>query len=116
MAAHAQATSPSKRSGLGRVFTLMTGIICFGLLGYLLVQIVYQFVVPPPAHRLILVQDIPLPSAIPSPAEETLLASGDDPKPWLLAWHKISTILTFKPLIRTYTFCLLRIVGRILIC
>jgi DNA-binding beta-propeller fold protein YncE len=80
MAAHAQATSPAKRSGLGRVFTLLTGIICFGLLGYLLVQIVYQFVVPPPAHRLILVQDIPLPSAIPSPAEEALLASGDDPK------------------------------------
>lgn len=87
MAAQAQATSLSKRSGLhpvrgigNRVFTLMTAIICFGLLGYLLVQIVYQFVVPPPAHRLILVQDIPLPSAIPSPAEETLLASGHDPK------------------------------------
>ena len=80
MAAHAQATSPSKRSGLNRVFTLLIGIICFGLLGYLLVQIVYQFVVPPPAHRLILVQDIPLPSAIPSPTEEKLLDSGHDPK------------------------------------
>jgi hypothetical protein len=76
----AQAPSPSKRSGLGMVFILLTSIICFGLLGYLLVQIVYQFVVPPPAHRLILVQDIPLPSALPSPAEEKLLDAGNDPK------------------------------------
>jgi hypothetical protein len=76
----AQAKSPAKRSGLGRVFTLMIGIICFSLLGYLLFQIVYQFVVPPPAHRLILVQDIPLPSGLPSPAEEKLLAAGNDPK------------------------------------
>lgn len=76
MAAQAQAASPSKRSGVRWVFTLTTGILCFGLLAYLLVQIVHQFVVPPPAHRLILIQDIPLPSGLPTPAQEKLLVPG----------------------------------------
>ncbi|HLQ10760.1 MAG TPA: hypothetical protein VK134_04100, partial [Ktedonobacteraceae bacterium] len=58
---------------MGRVFTVIAGIVCFGLLGYLLLQIVTQFVVPPPARRLILVQDVPLPSGLPTPAQEKLL-------------------------------------------
>lgn len=76
MAAQAQAASSWKRSGVRWVFTLTTGILCFGLLAYLLVQIVHQFVVPPPAHRLILIQDIPLPSGLPTPVQEKLLAPG----------------------------------------
>jgi DNA-binding beta-propeller fold protein YncE len=74
-----QEKSSGKKSGISRVFTLLVGIVCFGLLGYLLFQISHQFLVPPPAHRLILVQDIPLPSGLPAPAEEKLLASGTDP-------------------------------------
>jgi hypothetical protein len=74
-----QAKSSGKRSGINRVFTLLIAVVCFGLLGYLLFQISHQFLVPPPAHRLILVQDIPLPSGLPTPAEEKLLASGTDP-------------------------------------
>jgi hypothetical protein len=58
-------TSPaSKGTGKGRVFTWMVGIVSFGLLAYLLVQVVHQIVVPPPAHRLVLVQDVPLPSGL----------------------------------------------------
>ena len=75
-----QAKDSGKRFGPGRIFTLLIAIVCFSLLGYLLIQIIQQFVVPPPAHRLILVQDIPLPSGLPSPAEEKLLAAGTDPK------------------------------------
>jgi hypothetical protein len=75
----AQEKNSSKKSGINRVFTLLIGIVCFSLLGYLLVQIIHQFVVPPPAHRLVLVKDIPLPSGLPSPEEETLLAKGTDP-------------------------------------
>ncbi|HEU0003336.1 MAG TPA: hypothetical protein VFQ36_20685 [Ktedonobacteraceae bacterium] len=75
-----QTTGRAKRSGISRVFTLIAAIACFGLLGYLLVQISHQFLVPPPAHRLIQVQDIPLPSGLPDPAEEKLLANGTDPK------------------------------------
>src|SRR5258707_4316806 len=76
MAAQAQAVSPSKRSGVRWVFLLITGIACFGLLAYLLFQIVDQFVVPPPAHRLILIQDVPLPSGLPTPAQEKRLVPG----------------------------------------
>ncbi len=76
MAAQAQASSQTKRSGWRRVFLLITGIACFGLLAYLLFQIVGQFVVPPPAHRLILIQDVPLPSGLPTPAQEKLLVPG----------------------------------------
>lgn len=74
-----QAKEARKKFGAGRIFTLFIGLVCFSLLGYLLIQIIHQFVVPPPARRLILVQDIPLPSGLPSPAEEKLLATGNDP-------------------------------------
>src|SRR5713101_3584206 len=73
MAVQTKAPPQSRRFGLGRVFTVIAGIVCFGLLGYLLLQIVTQFVVPPPARRLILVQDVPLPSGLPTPAQEKLL-------------------------------------------
>jgi hypothetical protein len=76
MAAQAQIVSPSRRFGVGRAFTWIIGIVSFGLLAYLLFQIAYQFVVPPPAHRLILVQDYPLPSGLPTPAQEKLLIPG----------------------------------------
>lgn len=76
MAAQVQASSPAKRSGVGRLFILIAGILCFGLLAYLLVQIVTQFVVPPPARRLILIQDVPLPSGLPTPAQEKMLLPG----------------------------------------
>src|SRR5258707_12130842 len=84
MAAQAQAVSPSKRSGVGWVFLLITGIACFGLLAYLLFQIVDQFVVPPPAHRLILIQDVPLPSGLPTPPQEKVLVPGAPHQPLLL--------------------------------
>ncbi len=58
-------TNSSRRGfGMGRVLFLLMGIVSFGVLGYLVVQVTYQFVVPPPAHRLLFVQDIPLPSGL----------------------------------------------------
>src|SRR6266581_6367993 len=64
-------TSPdSKGSGVGRVFILLLGIASFGILAYLLVEVAYQFVVPPPAHRLLFVQDIPLPSGLANNAQQ----------------------------------------------
>src|SRR5207237_9335535 len=87
MAVQTQDPPPAKRSGIRRGFTLITAIVCFGLLGYLLFQIVHQFVVPPPPHRLILLQDVPLPSGMPllpdgspSRTEEQSLAKGTDPR------------------------------------
>ncbi len=64
-------TSPdSKSSGVGRVLILLLGIASFGILAYLLVEVAYQFVVPPPAHRLLFVQDIPLPSGLANNAQQ----------------------------------------------
>src|SRR5579859_1271326 len=63
----------ARKFGVGRVFMILVGIACFSLLGYLLLQIVTQFVVPPPARRLTLVEDVPLPSGLPTPAQEKLL-------------------------------------------
>ncbi|TMF45394.1 MAG: hypothetical protein E6I32_13350 [Chloroflexi bacterium] len=87
MAVQTQDPPQAKRSGIRRGFTLITAIVCFGLLGYLLFQIVHQFVVPPPPHRLILLQDVPLPSGMPllpdgspSRTEEQSLAKGTDPR------------------------------------
>lgn len=80
MAERSTNSSRSQGFGVGRIFILLMGIASFGILAYLLAQVAYQMVVPPPAHRLILVQDIPLPSGLPTPAEEKLLASLADPK------------------------------------
>ncbi len=62
MAKKSKTSSDSKGSGVGRVFILLIGIASFGILAYLIVEVAYQFVVPPPAHRILFVQDIPLPS------------------------------------------------------
>ncbi|HEV2581412.1 MAG TPA: hypothetical protein VGT44_11235 [Ktedonobacteraceae bacterium] len=73
MATTVQPPAPPKTSGAGKAFTWIAGILCFGLLGYLLLQIVHQVVVPPPPQRLILIQDVPLPSGLPTPAQEQSL-------------------------------------------
>ena len=77
----AQLSSTSTRSRgfrVSRIFVWLIGIASFGILGYLLVQITYQIVVPPPAHRLLFVQDIPLPSGLgaTSPGTKNPLAPG----------------------------------------
>src|SRR5438105_14114056 len=89
MAVQTKAPPQAKRSVSRRGFTLIIGIVSFGLLAYLLFQIVQQFVVPPPPHRLIFVQDVPLPSGLPAdsaenadPAQEHMLdaLAPTDPK------------------------------------
>ena len=63
MAAQAQ-TMPQKSGLGGRIFLWLSGILSFSLLGYFFLQIAIQIVVPPPASRLILIQDIPLPDGL----------------------------------------------------
>src|SRR5579862_497200 len=57
----------SRSPGLGNLNagTLLLGVVCFGVLVLLLVQIGLQLVNPPPGHRLVIEQDVPLPSALP---------------------------------------------------
>lgn len=80
-----QIITPTQSLRTGKVFSGLLGIVCFGLLAYMLVETAIQIVIPPPAHRLELVQDIPLPSVLPAkflpfvknvPQKEDPLAPG----------------------------------------
>jgi len=78
MAALSKTSSRSQSSGAGRLFAWLMGIASFGLLAYLLANVAYQIIIPPPAHRIVFVQDIPLPSGLGavSPGQKDPLAPG----------------------------------------
>jgi hypothetical protein len=68
---------PQKLGPRGRIFFWISAIVSFGLLGYLILVVAHQMLVPPPAQRLIIVQDIPLPSGLANNAQQaTSLAPG----------------------------------------
>src|SRR5438552_12749036 len=70
-------TAPQKPGG--RILTWISGIISFGLLGYLILVVAHQMLVPPPAQRLVIVQDIPLPSGLANNAQQaTSLKPGTE--------------------------------------
>lgn len=80
-----QAIHPPRQVRVSTLFSWVLGIVCFGILGYLLVETTLQIVFPPPAHRLVIVQDVPVPSALPAkflpfvknvPQNEGALAPG----------------------------------------
>ena len=55
----------TQTSGIGgRLFLWALGLLSFGMLGYLYLQMTIQIVIPPKASRLILEQDIPLPDGL----------------------------------------------------
>lgn len=58
------APQPQQTSLKGRVFTWFLGFLSFGLLAYMILAITHQLIVPPPSQRLVIVQDIPLPSGL----------------------------------------------------
>src|SRR5436305_12445064 len=70
MAEQSMASSHPRSLGASSMFRWLMGIISFGLLAYVLVNVAYQMVVPPPAHRLLFVQDIPLPSGLAENAQQ----------------------------------------------
>ncbi len=70
MAELATTSSRSRGFRMGRIFTWLLGIASFGILAYLLAQVAYQIFVPPPAHRILFVQDIPLPSGLANNAQQ----------------------------------------------
>ena len=65
MAQHSMASSPPKRSGVGRIFWWFFALGSFALLLFLLASEVVRFSTPAQLHRLQIVQDIPLPDALP---------------------------------------------------
>ncbi|HEY0754715.1 MAG TPA: hypothetical protein VGD98_12185, partial [Ktedonobacteraceae bacterium] len=66
-----------RMSTRGRVFTWLLGILSISVLLYMMSAIVHQIVVPPPAQRLVIVQDIPLPGAL-APANNQDLTPGTE--------------------------------------
>ncbi len=59
------ASPPRTPAAGGRsVFAWLSGIVCFGLLLLVTVLIGHQIIVPPPAPRVILVRNIPLPEGL----------------------------------------------------
>jgi len=59
------ASSPPKRFGVGRIFWWFFVLGSFALLLFLLASVVVRFSTPAQLHRLQIVQDIPLPDALP---------------------------------------------------
>ncbi len=72
-------TTPQKPRLGGRIFFWISAIVSFGLLGYLILVVAHQMLVPPPAQRLVIVQDIPLPSGLANNAQQaTSLKPGTE--------------------------------------
>ena len=67
MAQHSMASSPPKRFGVGRIAWWFFALGSFALLLFLLGSEVVRFSTPAQLHRLQIVQDIPLPDALPDP-------------------------------------------------
>jgi hypothetical protein len=65
MAQQSMVSSPSKRFGLGRIAWWLFALLSFGLLLFLIVSEFMRFTTPAQLHRLQIVQDIPLPDALP---------------------------------------------------
>jgi hypothetical protein len=72
-------TAPQKPGYGGRILFWVSAIVSFGLLGYLIIVVAHQMLFPPPAQRLVIVQDIPLPSGLANNAQQaTSLKPGVD--------------------------------------
>ena len=65
MAQDSMASSPPKRFGVGRIVWWFFALGSFALLLFLLASEVMRFSTPAQLHRLQIVQDIPLPDALP---------------------------------------------------
>jgi hypothetical protein len=63
-------TAPQKPGLGGRVFFWISCVVSFGLLGYLILVVAHQMLVAPPAQRLVIVQDIPLPNGLANNAQQ----------------------------------------------
>src|SRR5579872_6239038 len=70
-------TTPQKPDNGRRFLFWVSAIVSFGLVGYLIVVVAHQMLFPPPAQRLVIVQDIPLPNGLANNAQQaSSLAPG----------------------------------------
>lgn len=66
MAAKSTTLSPPHSFGTGSVLVWLFGLVSFGLLLFLILRIAMQIATPPPAHRLVFVEDVALPGVLPN--------------------------------------------------
>src|SRR6266550_3790512 len=66
MAVHPLQPASSHKGRGGLLVTWLFGILCFGSLAMLLLLILLQVVNPPPAHLLLVEQDVALPASLPN--------------------------------------------------
>jgi len=71
MAQQSMASSPPQRFGVGRIAWWFFVLVSFGLLLFLIVSEFMRFSTPAQLHRLQIVQDIPLPDALPDTTHRT---------------------------------------------
>src|SRR5438093_10955921 len=69
-------TSRSPAARVGRAFTWLAWIVCYGFLLAVIVSITHQIVVPPRAQRIILLRGIPLPEGLKARGAPDSLAPG----------------------------------------
>src|SRR6266702_5554227 len=67
MANQLLAASPPQRTSIGRIVWWLFVLASFALLLFLIMSEVIRFSTPIPLHRLRILQDIPLPDALPDP-------------------------------------------------
>src|SRR6266566_9622121 len=71
MAQQSMASSPPRRFSVGRIAWWFFVLVSFGLLLFLIVSEFMRFSTPAQLHRLQIVQDIPLPDALPDTTHRT---------------------------------------------
>jgi hypothetical protein len=67
MIQQSMAPAPTQRTGVGRIGWWVLVVLSFALLAFLILSEVIRFSTPAQLHRLQIVQDIPLPNALPDP-------------------------------------------------
>ncbi len=67
MAQQTMAPAPPQRTRVGRIGWWVLVVVSFGLLAFLILSEVIRFSTPAQLHRLQIMQDIPLPDALPDP-------------------------------------------------
>jgi hypothetical protein len=70
------ATARKPAAHMGRAFTWLAWIVCYGFLLAVIGLIAHQIIVPPPAQRVILVRTIPLPEGLKAKGAPDSLAPG----------------------------------------
>lgn len=75
MAGKAVTSTLSKGIGTGKLLSWLLGLLCFGLLVFLLLQVIIQFMTPPPVSHVQLLKDVPLPGVSASRDGQSLLGS-----------------------------------------